>query len=260
MQTLLPHDADSCACVTAFQRGDATPLPVPRQLSFLSPIANAAPGEFDACYDDDPYYIHHARSFRKRRAKSLKPSDVPKTDSDAGTRALLRTSNGGYLPPLFARIESNDGASHLVPADVATILDSADALLQWRFRRGVKIYKDPHLLVRFLRMRLVRQPRPVFAAFFLDRKQRLIHFSEIARGEDDRVMVHPKELIRDALSCHAEQVLCVRSDPLGDHQPTVQDVTDARRVKRALDLLGIPLVDYVIVGEAITSLVHRRVI
>jgi hypothetical protein len=47
---------------------------------------------------------------------------------------------------------------------------------------------------------------------------------------------------------------------LGDHQPTTQDVEDARRVKRALDLLCIPLVDYVVVGESITSLVHRRVI
>jgi DNA repair protein RadC len=152
------------------------------------------------------------------------------------------------------------GATALIPADAATILDSADALLAWRFRHGMTIFKDPYLLLNFLRIRLVRQPRPVFAAFFLDRKQRLIHFSEIARGEDDRVKVYPKELIRDALSWHAEQVLCVRSDPLGDHQPTPNDVEDARRVKRALDLLGLPLVDYVIVGESITSLVHRRVI
>jgi DNA repair protein RadC len=100
----------------------------------------------------------------------------------------------------------------------------------------------------------------VFAALYLDRKQRLIQFVELARGENDRVVVHPKEVVRDALSWHAEQVLCVRSDPLGDHQPTTHDVEDARRVKRALDLLGIPLMDYVIVGQAITSLVHRRAI
>ena len=47
----------------------------------------------------------------------------------------------------------------------------------------------------------------------------------------------------------AEQILCVRSDPIGDHQPTAYDIEDARRVKRALDLLVIPL-GYVIVGRA----------
>ncbi len=124
----------------------------------------------------------------------------------------------------------------------------------------MKILRDPYLLLRFLRMRLVSQRQPVFAAFFLDRKQRLIRFSELARGENDRVTVHPKEVVRDALACGAEQILCVRSDPRGDHQPTVHDVEDARRVKRALDLLVIPLLDYVIVGQSVTSLLQRRVI
>jgi DNA repair protein RadC len=124
----------------------------------------------------------------------------------------------------------------------------------------VKIFQDANLILRFLRTRLVRQPQPVFAVFYLDRKQRLLRFVEMARGMGDRVEVHPKEVVRDALWWHAEQVLCVRSDPLGDHQPTVHDVQDARRVKHALDLLEIPLLDYVIAGELITSLVHRRVI
>ncbi len=46
----------------------------------------------------------------------------------------------------------------------------------------------------------------------------------------------------------------------GDHQPTVHDMEDARRVKRALDLLHIPLVDYVIAGELVTSLLQKGVI
>ena len=133
-------------------------------------------------------------------------------------------------------------------------IDSAEALLSHRLRHGVKILRDPYLLLRFLRMRLVSQPQPVFAAFFLDRKQRLIRFSELAHGSDDRVVVYPKEVVRDALACRAEQILCVRSDPRGDHEPTVYDFEDARRVKHALDLLVIPLVDYIIAGRSVTSL------
>ena len=146
------------------------------------------------------------------------------------------------------------------PADAATIIDSAEALLKHRLRHGVKILRDPYLLLRFLRMRLVSQPRPVFAAFFLDRKQRLIRFTELLHGSDDRVRVHTKELVRDAIACNAEQILCVRSDPRGDHEPTTYDFDDARRVKHALDLLAIPLVDYVIAGESVTSLLQRGLI
>ena len=124
----------------------------------------------------------------------------------------------------------------------------------------MKILRDPYLLLRFLRMRLVSQSRPVFAAFFLDRKQRLIRFTELAHGTNDRERVYTKELVRDAIACRAEQILCVRSDPHGDHEPTVYDFEDAQRVKLALDLLAIPLIDYVIVGESVTSLLQRRVI
>ncbi len=109
-------------------------------------------------------------------------------------------------------------------------------------------------------MRLVSPRRPVFAAFFLGCKQGLIRFSEIARGENDRVKVYTKELVRDALACDAAQVLCVRSDPCGDHRPTPYDIDDARRVNRALEMLMIPLLDYLIVGQAASSLRQRGVL
>ncbi|MEJ1964205.1 MAG: JAB domain-containing protein [Gammaproteobacteria bacterium] len=146
------------------------------------------------------------------------------------------------------------------PADADTIINSAEAILSYRCRQGVKILRDPHLLFRFLRMRLGSQPQPVFAVFFLDRKQRLIRFSELARGENDQVRVHPKEVVRDALACGCEQILCVRSDPRGDPVPTPQDVDDAKRVNRALELLAIPLLDYLIVGRSISSLRRRGVL
>jgi DNA repair protein RadC len=66
--------------------------------------------------------------------------------------------------------------------------------------------------------------------------------------------------LRDALARGAKQLLCARSDPIGDHQSMVYDLENARRVKRALDLLMIPLLDYVIVGESITSLLQRGIV
>ena len=180
---------------------------------------------------------------------------------------MLRKPSGEFIAPLYARgLVVNTGGDVVSqseayePANPDTIIASAEALLSHRLRHGVRILRDPYLLLRFLRIRLVSQPMPVFAAFFLDRKQRLIRFAELAHRSGDQVDVFPKEVVRDTLECGAEQVLCVRSDPRGDHQPTSKDCTDARRVKYALSLIEVPLVDYIIVGESVTSLVHRRVI
>jgi len=108
-----------------------------------------------------------------------------------------------------------------------------------------------------LQTTLVSQPYPIVAAFFLDHRQQLIRFSQLFRGSGRHVTLKPREVLRDALSNRAERVLCVRSDPLGDHLPTTQEIHDAQIVCRALNECGIELMDYLIVGESITSLRER---
>jgi DNA repair protein RadC len=277
--------------------GLCRPSSEPFQLTFLSPLASSMVEPVENAYEDegDSNGIAHSRrgqqqqqqqQQRRRRCRSLTCQDVELADrsteqtthdrdaraSDAcanpsrtsDPRALLRKPTGEFLPPLYSRplaidpsgdVRNIGDAFH--PADADTIIASAEALLAHRLRPGVKIFRDTNLLLRFLRIRLVSQRQPVFAALYLDRKQRLIRFSEITRGENDHVIVRPKELVRDLLACGGEQVLCVRSDPRGDHHPTSQDVEDARRVKRALDVLMVPLLDYIVVGQAVGSLRMR---
>ena len=284
METSVPECTGTCAWIVSTRATKPSPSE-PFQLSFLSPLPGATAGQEESPDENDREFIDTTRRLRRRRCRSLKREDVERINAQAcpagnyagrgdaalsdqaDTRALLRKPSGEFIAPLYARHLVVDRGGDVVgksdtyrPADVDTIINSAEALLSHRLRNGVKILRDPYLLLRFLRMRLVAQPQPVFAAFFLDRKQRLIRFTELAHGSDDRVRVYTKELVRDALACRAEQILCVRSDPRGDHEPTLQDFEDARRVKHALGLLEIPLIDYVIAGASVTSLLQRRAI
>lgn len=268
--TLSPGHADACAWKVVEPCKRATP-PAPYQLTFLSPFPNAGPGEVENEDGNESRRLAERDATRKRMRRSacrkITAADVTEYAGDPRTRGFLRKPNGAFLPPLYARppVLSSGGdilhAGHEFElADADTIISSAEALLAQRLRRGVKILRDPYLLLRFIQLRLVAQPQPVFAVFFLDRKQRLIRFSEIFHGQHDQVAVHPKEVVRDAIACNAEMILCVRSDPSGDHQPTPEDIEDARRVKKAMDLLMIELMDYVIVGASLTSLRVRGVI
>src|SRR6185369_12867131 len=171
--------------------------------------ADAGPHEAGGAHSDC------AQRTRRRRCRSLKPADVNRLSRDE--RALLRRPSGEFIAPLYARglVAASGGdvlsqSDAYEPADPDTIIASAEALLSHRLRHGVKILRDPYLLLRFLRIRLVSQPMPVFAAFFLDRKQRLIRFAELAHRSGDQVDVFPTEVVRDTLECGAEQVLCIR--------------------------------------------------
>jgi DNA repair protein RadC len=266
METSLPERADGCAWVISTQPRYAS-SPAPFQLSFLSPLAGATADLAESACEGEGECTSPVRFPRRRRCRALKEKDIQQITRDRDSRTLLRKPSGEFIHPLYARpLAINRGGDvtsitdTFQPADPETIIASAEALLSSRLRPGVKILADPELLRRFLQLRLVSQRQPVFAAFFLDRKQRLIQFSEIARGENDHVVVFPKEVVRDLVACGAEQTLCVRSDPRGDHQPTSKDVEDARRVQRALNLLDVPLLDYVIVGQGVASLRMRGVL
>jgi DNA repair protein RadC len=233
----------------------------PYQLTLIYSFSDPdSAGETAVC--DKPNNIPAARKRTRRRTyRKITAADIAPFESNASSRALLRSAAGAILPALYTRTPTlnregditNQGETFL-PADASTIIESATALLAHQLRRGAKILRDPSLLLRFLQLRLVSQPRPVFAVFFLDRHRRLIRFAEIFHGQDSEISMHPREVVREALGCNAEQLLCVRSDPQGDHQPTLTDVENARRLMRAMSLLQLPILDYVVVGKSVTSL------
>jgi DNA repair protein RadC len=216
---------------------------IPYQLSFLSPLP---------CVDMDE---RAEPPKRKPIPRQLRESDVIYGHNPNAPREPLRTQSGGYLPMLY----TNENVQ-LSLADPNVIIASAEALLDARFRRGARILKDPKLLLKFLKLRLVSQPRAVFAAFFLDRNQRLIYFRELFRDTVDHVTIPIREVVRETLDCNAEQILCVRSDPTGISEPMQLDISVARRLREMLDTIELPLIDYIVVGDTVTSLRQRRVI
>lgn len=267
MNTRLAEHPRACSSVIASKHNT---VQTPYQLPLLPFFPDGDSSDRNDVRDEDE---HHERGkpSRRRAWRTLTPADVAPFDGNRTTNksypSLLRSRTGAALPALYARaslpaVTANAAGDvdTFTPADASLILESAVAILHHRLRRGVKILRDPTLLIRFLQLRLVSQSRAVFAIFLLDRYQQLIRFAELFHGQGSMVTVHPREVVRDALACNAEQILCVRSDPQGDDQPTPADAEDALRVTRAMNLLHIPVLDYVIVGRSVTSLRARGVL
>jgi DNA repair protein RadC len=260
METTPSVPAAGCRWITSERCRDPSTSELPNQLPLLSPFPDAVTGFEEPPYDPRRELNASRNRIRNSSVKRITAADIAHFDGHVDPRPQLRSRTGAFIPPLYIRRSCGGGQDAICPADANTIVESAEALLAYRLRRGVKILRDPWLLLRFIQIRLVSQPCPVFAVFFLDRNQRLIHFAELFHGEESKVKVCPKEVVRETLAWNAERLLCVRSDPAGDHQPTSDDLVAAGRVKRALDLLNVPLLDYVIVGESLTSLRLRGVI
>ena len=82
----------------------------------------------------------------------------------------------------------------------------------------------------------------------LDNRHRLIHFEELFRGTIDGASVHPREVVKQALQWNSAAVIVAHNHPSGIAEPSQADELITQRVKQALALVDIRLLDHLLGG------------
>jgi DNA repair protein RadC len=93
------------------------------------------------------------------------------------------------------------------------------------------------------------RPFEVFACLFLDTKNRVICCEELFRGTLDRAEVHPREVLNRCLFHNAAAVIFAHNHPSGVSEPSRADIALTQRLRKALELVDIRLVDHLIIGD-----------
>ena len=107
---------------------------------------------------------------------------------------------------------------------------------------------DPNVSCRFFCERLSGYDREVFAAALLDSRHQLIEYVELFFGTIDGAEVHPREVVRQALLHNAAAVVVSHNHPSGSVEPSAADRALTARLKQALALVDVRLLDHIIVG------------
>ena len=142
-------------------------------------------------------------------------------------------------------------------ANADEIIEAARAVAGQRMQRG-ESFTDPQASGRFFQDKLAGLEREVFAAAFLDTRHRLIEYVELFQGTIDGAEVHPREVVRQALRCNAAAVIVAHNHPSGTTDPSAADRAVTARLKQALALVDIRLLDHVNVsGWASLSLAMK---
>jgi DNA repair protein RadC len=109
--------------------------------------------------------------------------------------------------------------------------------------------ESPAATRAFLVAELRDRPFEVFCCLFLDNRHRLIAFDELFRGTIDGASVHPREVVRQALHRNAAAVILAHNHPSGVAEPSQADELITHRLKDALALVDIRVLDHLIVGD-----------
>ena len=84
----------------------------------------------------------------------------------------------------------------------------------------------------------------------LTTRHRLIEYVELFRGTIDGASVHPREVVKEALARNAAALICCHGHPSGDPAPSQADELVTHRLKEALALVDIRVLDHFVIGGA----------
>ena len=192
----------------------------------------------------------------------------PQTLSDAELLAIfLRTGIAGCSAVELARRLVNEygGLRKLLQADrkhfcatkglgnakyaqLQAVLELARRHLAEKLMHSDAL-KNPAETRRYLTARLRDYPYEVFACLFLDTRHRVISYEELFRGTIDGASVHPREVVRRALQHNAAAVILAHNHPSGIAEPSDADRRITTRLKDALALIDIRVLDHIVIGD-----------
>ena len=128
------------------------------------------------------------------------------------------------------------------------IVAQALAILERRHRRGQAL-SCPADTFAYLRIRTAEYPAEVFACLFLDNRHRVLAFEELFHGTIDGAAVYPREVVRRAIAHNAAAVILAHNHPSGVAEPSSADESITRRLREALQLVDVRVLDHVVVGS-----------
>jgi len=172
----------------------------------------------------------------------------------------LLSKFGGIRGLLEADRDALTGAAGVGVAKYAQLqaaLELTERYLHAGFARGDAI-SDPGVTRRYLKSKLRGYTREVFACMYLDNQHRLIRYEELFFGTIDGASVHPREVVKRVLKHNAAAVIFAHNHPSGVAEPSQADRRITDRLKSALLLVDVRVLDHMIVGdEEVLSFAER---
>lgn len=100
----------------------------------------------------------------------------------------------------------------------------------------------------WLRLQLTQEQREEFSVLWLDNQHQLIAYDTLFLGTINTITVHPREIVKAGLKHNAAAAVLAHNHPSGFAEPSHADRQMTERLKNALELVDIRLLDHLVVG------------
>lgn len=159
-------------------------------------------------------------------------------------------------------VKTESAATYAVTSTVAedAIIAQAMSILESRLRTKTTAFTSPDQSKQFVRCKLQQLEHEVFSVLFLDNQNYLIEYTEMFRGTIDSASVYPREVAKAALELNAAAVIFAHNHPSGISVPSNADRNITHKLKSALELFDIRVLDHIIIGDTTYSFAESGLI
>lgn len=130
------------------------------------------------------------------------------------------------------------------------VIDRAMQILEHKHKRGSAPLKSPEITGKYLRARLAERQHEVFGLLLLDNRHRVIEMKDMFFGTIDGAAVYPREVVKTALQANAAAMILYHNHPSGVNEPSQSDIALTKKLKEALGMVDIRVLDHLIVSGA----------
>ena len=143
--------------------------------------------------------------------------------------------------------------------DKAVIREALEILeREWHKPKRHRIITSPAPAKELAMMVLAGEEREHFWVAFLNTRHQLIEHKVMFSGTIDSAAVYPREVAKEALRLNAAAVLFAHNHPSGITEPSADDVAITKRLKDALKLVDVWVLDHLIIGGHISVSLAER--
>ena len=209
---------------------------------------------------DWPRAVRPREKLLSRGASTLSDAELLALVLGVGTRGksavssaseLLETYGGvrGVFESAVQRTIRQMGIGQAKCSVLEAVAELFHRYFDGEFTRGITLTNSLDTC-QFLRSKLRCLHRETFACLFLDSRHRILAYEVVVQGTIDSATVHPREIVRLTIKHAAQAVIIAHNHPSGGGAPSKADRALTYRLKDALALIDVQVLDHIIVADS----------
>lgn len=148
----------------------------------------------------------------------------------------------------FDEMQKIQGIGRVKAIQLKCVAELSKRIAKTRYQDKIRLAM-PRTIADYYMEQMRHEKQERLIALFFDSKCQLLSDVTMSVGSATATFVSPREIFLTALRCNAVQIVLLHNHPSGDPNPSEEDDEATARMKDAGNLLGVPLVDHIVLGD-----------